>query len=107
MEEKVYVAVNSNVFVKEIKQEAKHGSMYLPDSLDNDFIFGEVVSVSEGYFDHGMFVQSCVQLGDVVAFPKIAGTKINFNNIPMIRVMQSDIVAKQVLGSYDFCTQND
>lgn len=99
MDEKIYVAVNSNVFVKEIKQEIKQGSMILPDSLDNDFIFGEVISVADGYFEHGMFIQSCVSVGDIVAFPKISGTKINFNNMPMIRVMQHDIVAKQIVGT--------
>lgn len=46
-----------------------------------------------------MFVQSCVQPGDIIAFPKVSGTKINFNNIPMIRVMQQDIVAKQMVGT--------
>ena len=101
MDEKVYVALNSNVFVKEIKQEAKQGSMLLPDSLDNDFIFGEVISVAEGYWNHGNFIPSVVAPGDIVAFPKVSGTKINFNKIPMIRVMQQDIVAKQVDGKIE------
>lgn len=101
MDNKVYVAVNSNVFVKEIKQEAKQGSMLLPDSLDNDFIFGEVISVAEGYWDHGTFVPSNVFPGDIIAFPKISGTKINFNKTPMIRVMQQDIVAKQIEGKIE------
>ena len=101
MDDKVYIAVNSNVFVKEIKQEAKQGSMLLPDSLDNDFIFGEVISVAEGYWDHGTFVPSVVAHGDIVVFPKISGTKVNFNSIPMIRVMQQDIVARQVNGTIE------
>ncbi len=97
--ETFYAAVNGNVFVKEIKQEAKQGMMLLPDSLDNDFTFGEVISVADGYFENGMFIQSCVAHGDIIAFPKISGTKINFNNIPLIRVMQRDIVAKQIKGT--------
>ena len=99
MSDKIYIAVNSNVFVKELKAEAKQGSMLLPNSLDNDFTFGEVISVAEGYYDQGTFIPSCVAPGDVIAFPKISGTKINFNNIPLIRVMQQDIVAKQVEGT--------
>lgn len=98
MDEKIYVALNKNVFVKEIKQEVKQGSMFLPDSLDNDFIYGEVISVADGYVEQGMFVQSNVMNGDVIMFPKIAGTKVNFNGMQLIRVMQDDIVAKQVLG---------
>lgn len=101
MDDKIYVAMGSNVFVKEVKQEAKQGSMLLPDSLDNDFIFGEVISAAEGYWDHGTFVPSTVAPGDIIAFPKISGTKVNFNKMPMIRVMQQDIVAKQVVGTID------
>ena len=102
MDDKVYVAMNSNVFVKEIKQEAKQGSMLLPDSLDNDFIFGEVISVAEGFYNqNGMFIPSMIAPGDIVVFPKISGTKVNFNKIPMIRVMQQDIVAKQVSGTIE------
>ena len=96
---KMYIALNANVFVKEIQQEVRQGSMLLPDSLDKDFLYGEVISVAEGYFDHGTFVPSCVQIGDIVAFPKISSTKVNFNNIPLLRVMQQDIVAKQVEGT--------
>lgn len=98
---KMYVAVNANVFVKEIKEEIKQGSMLLPDSLDKDFIYGEVISVAEGYFDNGTFVPSCVQVGDIIAFPKVSSTKVNFNNISLLRVMQQDIVAKQITGSID------
>jgi co-chaperonin GroES (HSP10) len=98
---KIYVALNANVFVKEIQQEVRQGSMLLPDSLDKDFIYGEVISVADGYFDHGTFVPSCVQPGDIIAFPKVSSTKINFNNVQMLRVMQSDIVAKQVTGTVD------
>lgn len=98
-DDKMYIALNANVFVKEIKEEARQGSMILPDSLDKDFIYGEVISVADGYFDHGTFVPSCVQIGDIIAFPKVSSTKVNFNNIQMLRVMQPDIVAKQVHGT--------
>ena len=37
----IFVALNANVFVKEIQQEVRQGSMLLPDSLDKDFIYGE------------------------------------------------------------------
>lgn len=94
--DKKYVALNSNVFVKEIQEEIKQGSMLLPDSLDKDFIYGEVISVAENYWNNGVLVPSCVQVGDIIAFPKIASTKVNFNNTQLLRVMQADIVAKQI-----------
>ena len=96
---KIYVALNANVFVKEIQQEIRQGSMLLPDSLDKDFLYGEVISVADGYFEHGKFVPSCVQVGDIVVFPKISSTKVTFNDIQALRVMQQDIVAKQVKGT--------
>ncbi len=101
MDEKFYIALNNNVFVKEIKQEARHGSMLLPDNINNDFKFGEVISVAEGYFEHGSFIPSAIKAGDIVVFPKIAGTQIDFNKIPMIKVAQQDIIAKQVIGTLD------
>lgn len=98
---KIYIALNNNVFVKEIKQEVKQGSMFIPDNLNNDFTFGEVISVSEGYHDNGHFIPSVVSNGDIIAFPKVCGIKININNTQLIKVAQSDIIAKQVEGTLD------
>lgn len=101
MDNKIYIALNDNVFVKEIKQEIKQGSMFLPDSLDNDFVYGEVISVSEGYWNHGTFVPSMVVNGDIIAFPKISGVKITINGMQLIRLKQQDIIAKQVNGKIE------
>lgn len=98
MSEKIYVALGPNVFVKEIKREVKIGGMIVPDSLDNDFTFGEVVSCSQGYFDKGTFIAANIQVGDKVAFPRISGSKVNFNNEKLIRVHMNDLVAKEVEG---------
>lgn len=96
--DKIYIALNDNVFVKEIKQEIKQGSMFIPDSLDNDFLYGEVISASEGYWSDGTFIPSNVMSGDIIAFPKVSGVKVNINNMNLIRVKQQDIIAKQVVG---------
>lgn len=101
MDNKIYVAVNDNVFVKEIKQETKQGAMFLPDSLDNDFIYGEVISVSEGYWNQGTFIPSLVGNGDIIAFPKIAGVKVTINGMQLIRLKQPDIIAKQIIGKIE------
>lgn len=98
MDNKIYIALNDNVFVKEIKEETIQGSMILPDSLDNDFIKGEVISCSEGFFSTTGFVPSFVANGDIILFPKVSGVKVNLNGMPLIRVKQYDIVAKQVIG---------
>ena len=95
---KIYTALGPNVFIKEIKKETTIGAMIVPDSLDADFTFGEVISCSEGYFKDGSFVPATVQIGDMVAFAKISGTKVNFNGEQMIRVYAADIVAKEIDG---------
>lgn len=99
MNNKIYVTVNDNVFVKEVKQDMMKGVMYVPDSLDNDFVYGEVISVSDGYFDKGTFIPSVVAHGDMIAFPKISGSKITINGHNLIMVKQSDIIAKQIEGT--------
>ena len=95
---KMYVALGPNVFVKEIKHEVNIGGMIIPDSLDSDFTFGEVMSCSDGYFEHGTFVPNQVKVGDKVAFAKVSGSKVTFNDQKYIRVYASDIVAKEVEG---------
>ena len=93
---KMYAALGANVFVKEIEQQTMIGDWVVPDSLDVDFTFGEVISCAEGYFDKGSFVPANVVIGDKVAFPKVAGTKVTFNGMQMIRVLMYDIVAKEI-----------
>lgn len=97
-DKKIYTALGPNVFVKEKETELKKGDWVIPDSLDLDFTFGEVISCSEGYFEHGSFVPANVQIGDNVAFMKASGTKVNFNGMKLIRVYMGDIVAKEIKG---------
>lgn len=98
MSEKMYVAIGPNVFVKEAERETKFGDWIIPDSLDVDFTYGEVISCGEGYFKNGSFVPSPVGVGDKVAFPKVSGTKVSFNGHKYVRVFMEDIVAKEVEG---------
>ena len=41
MTNKIYTALGPNVFVEEIKKENKVGDLYIPDSVDLDFTYGE------------------------------------------------------------------
>ena len=97
-DKKIYIALGPNVFVKEAEKEVKKGDWIIPDSLDVDFTFGEVISCSEGYFEKGSFIPANVRVGDKVAFPKVSGTKVTFNGQKLIRVYMADIVAKEVSG---------
>ena len=101
MTNKIYTALGPNVFVEEIKKENKVGDLYIPDSLDVDFTYGEVISCSEGYFEKGSFIPATVAIGDKVCFPKVAGTKMTMNGMKLIRVFMSDIIAKEVEGEIE------
>lgn len=95
---KMYVALGRNVFVKELENEAEIGGLIIPDSINDDFTFGEVISVPEGYFEEGHFVPSSIAIGDKVMFAKVSGIKIDLKGEKLIRVYQQDIVAKEVDG---------
>jgi len=98
---KYFIAVGPNVFVKEIQKEEKVGELFIPESLDTDFTYGEVISCDGGYTDHGNFVPMPCNIGDVIAFPKVSGTKVTFNGMKLIRVFAGDIVAKEIEGEFD------
>ena len=95
---KIYQALGPNIFVEEITKEEKIGGLYVPDSLEQDFTYGEVLSCSEGYWEKGSFIPNNICVGDVIAFPKVAGTKITLGGKKYIRVYASDVVAKEVEG---------
>lgn len=98
---KIYAALGTNVFVKEIEVENKVGDWVIPDSLESDFTYGEVISCSDYYFENGSCVQTPVIIGDIVVFAKISGSKITLNNMKLIRVQVKDIIAKQIEGKIE------
>ena len=95
---KKFCAFGKNVFVKEIEQENIVGGFVIPDSVNVDFTIGEVVSVSNGYYENGMFIGNSIMVGNVIAFPKVSGTKVTLNGEKLIRVIVNDIVAVQNEG---------
>ncbi len=94
----IYQAVNANVFIKEIKLEEKIGVMLTPDTFDSDYVFGEVITCAEGYFDRGRFVPALVAPGDIVGVARQSTVKVNLNNMQLLRVYMNDIVVKRVEG---------
>lgn len=98
---KMYVAMGQNIFCEEIKKENKIGSLIVPDSLDLDFTYAEIISCQNGFFENGTFIPTNLQSGDIIAFPKVCGTKITLDGRAMIRVYFKDIIAKQVDGEIE------
>lgn len=95
---KKFYAVGKNVFVKEIEQETKVGDFIIPDSINVDFTIGEIVSVDTGYYENGMYITNQFSVGNIIAFPKVAGTKVTLDGEKLTRVMVNDIVAVQREG---------
>jgi len=95
---KKFYAVGKNVFVKEIEQENIVGGFVIPDSVNVDFTIGEVVSIDSGYYENGNYIGNSIVTGNVIAFPKVAGTKVTLNGEKLIRVMVNDIVAVEREG---------
>lgn len=90
-----YVALHDNLFVKEIKPTREVGALIIPDSLDDDFTFGVVVSAGGGSFQNGNYVPMAVKVGDEVCFPKTMGQKIRFvqDEEELILVRESALTA--------------
>ena len=97
-ENKIFVAVGKNVFCRELKQENKVGELYIPESINTDFVKAEIITCGEGYFADGRFVPSQFKSGDVILFPKVSGVKVTLNGEECIRVYQEDIVAVERIG---------
>lgn len=98
MADKIYQALGQNVFVKEIEKEFTVGGLVIPDSIENDFTYGEVISCADVYVDNGTYVNSSIAVGDIVVFPKISGSKISLGGEKYIRVRVNDIIAREVEG---------
>lgn len=98
---KIYVAMGQNIFCEEIKKENKIGTLIVPDSIDLDFTYAEIISCQNGFFENGTFIATNLQPGDIIAFPKVCGTKITLDGRTMIRVYFKDIIAKQVDGEIE------
>lgn len=98
MSDKIYVALGPNVFVKEVEKNYTKNGWIMPETLETDFTFGEVISCGEGYFDHGSYIPAQIKAGDIVAFPKISGAKLTLNGTKFIKVHMADIMAKEVDG---------
>ena len=59
------------------------------DEANRSFFKGDIAIIKS---------ESSYRVGDVIAFPKVAGTKITFGGKKYIRVYASDVVAKEVEG---------
>ncbi len=79
------------------KEEMTKGGIYLPDTAKEKPQEGEVVAVGPGKVtDDGKRIEMEVKVGDRVIYSKYGGSEIKIDDVEMIILRESDILAKKV-----------
>jgi len=84
--------------VKPIEKEEKtKGGIILPDTAKEKPQEGEVVAVGPGRMtDEGKRIAMDLKVGDRVIYSKYGGSEIKVDDVEMIILRESDILAKKV-----------
>jgi chaperonin GroES len=78
------------------KEEMTKGGIYLPDTAKEKPQEGEVVAVGPGRMtDEGKRIPMDVKVGDRVIYSKYGGSEIKIDDVDMIILRESDILAKK------------
>ena len=85
------------ILVKPIEKEEKTKSgIYLPDTAKEKPQEGEVMAVGPGRLDEdGKRIPMDLKVGDRVIYAKYGGTEIKVDDVEMIILRESDILAKK------------
>jgi len=76
------------------KEEVTKGGIYLPDTAKEKPQEGEVVAVGPGRMtDDGKRIAMDVKVGDRIIYSKYGGSEIKIDDIEMIILRESDILA--------------
>ena len=89
--------LGDRVVVKPIEQESKtKGGIYLPDTAKEKPQEGKVIAVGPGKLnDEGKRLPMDVAVGDIVIYAKYGGSEIKEDNVELIILRESDILAKK------------
>jgi chaperonin GroES len=78
------------------KEEMTKGGIYLPDTAKEKPQEGEVIAVGPGRMtDDGKRIAMDVKVGDRVIYSKYGGSEIKIDDVDMIILRESDILAKK------------
>jgi chaperonin GroES len=78
------------------KEEKTKGGIYLPDTAKEKPQEGEVVAVGPGRMtDEGKRIAMDLKVGDQVIYSKYGGSEIKIDDVEMIILRESDILAKK------------
>jgi chaperonin GroES len=78
------------------KEEMTKGGIFLPDTAKEKPQEGEVIAVGPGRVtDDGKRIAMDVKVGDRVIYSKYGGSEIKIDDVEMIILRESDILAKK------------
>jgi len=78
------------------KEEMTKGGIYLPDTAKEKPQEGEVLAVGPGRLtEEGKRIAMDLKVGDRVIYSKYGGTEIKVDDVEMIILRESDILAKK------------
>ncbi len=79
------------------KEEKTKGGIYLPDTAKEKPQEGEVVAVGPGKLnEEGKRIPMDLKVGDKVIYSKYGGSEIKIDDVEMIILRESDILAKKI-----------
>jgi chaperonin GroES len=80
-----------------LKEEMTRGGIFIPDTVKEKPQEGEVIAVGPGRMtDDGKRIVMDIKVGDRVIYAKYGGSEIKVDDIEMIILRESDILAKKV-----------
>ena len=86
--------LHDRVLIKRLEeQDAKHGSIFIPDTAQEKPMEGEVVAVGPGARDEaGKLHPLDVKTGDRVLFGKWSGTEVKIDGQELLIVKEADVM---------------
>jgi chaperonin GroES len=79
------------------KEEVTKGGIYLPDTAKEKPQEGEVVAIGPGKMtEDGKRIAMELKVGDKVIYSKYGGSEIKVDDVDMIILRESDILAKKL-----------
>jgi chaperonin GroES len=79
------------------KEEVTKGGIYLPDTAKEKPQEGEVVAIGPGKVaEDGKRIPMELKVGDKVIYSKYGGSEIKVDDVEMIILRESDILAKKL-----------
>jgi chaperonin GroES len=79
------------------KEEVTKGGIYLPDTAKEKPQEGEVIAVGPGRVgEDGKRIAMELKVGDKVIYSKYGGSEIKVDDVDMIILRESDILAKKI-----------